>query len=108
MEGLTLLLDWKPLARTWDPITSKEAAASQKDTLLDKQRKVLGMVTLMGRTGVSAEDLARMCERHYGWPATKSTARTRLSELADMGKVEWTGECVTLSSGRRAKLWRAK
>lgn len=102
---MQLEMQMVPRARKSDPVTSHEAAKSQRDTLLDKQAKVLWIFS--NGAYLSDETLSEQCERFFGWPRHKSTARTRRAELTEMGKIVWTGEYVTLSSGRRAKTWRA-
>ena len=103
---MQLEMQMVPRARSTDPITSHEAAESQRETLAEKQRKVMALFW-SSLIHYSDEVLASKCEAIYGWPASKSTARTRRAELTEMGRIVWTGEYVTLSSGRRAKTWRA-
>ena len=108
---MQLEMQMVPRARKSDPVTSHEAAGSQRETLAEKQAKVLALFQAMNASfyygPLCDDELSCLCEVHYGWPRHKSTARTRRAELTELGKIVWTGEYVTLSSGRRAKTWRA-
>lgn len=106
MEAQPSLLDWKAPVRSSDPETSRKAAESQRDTLCEKQEKVLHVIKHNGP--MTDETLAHWCWRFYQWPPSKSTARSRRKELVTKGLVEATGETVKLPSGRSAMTWRAK
>jgi hypothetical protein len=94
-------------ARTGDPITSHEAAASIES---DKIRASQEAVWLVLKMDGPMHD-QRLVQRYSdlgGMPAqSESGIRTRRKELVTKGKVEDTGQRVVLDSGRKSIVWRA-
>lgn len=89
-------------ARSTDPGTSHEAAASVGD-LTEAQQKVLEIITEHPRT--DEEIYAVVVAR--GIQMSVSGTRTRRSELVDAGLVEDSGQRKMTSAGRRTIVWRA-
>lgn len=91
-------------ARTTDPETSHEAAASVKD-LRASQKMIYEILERYG----PMTDIELV---HYRWamPGTisESGVRTRRSELVAMGLVEESGKYGKTTHGRRAIIWRVK
>jgi len=91
-------------ARRTDPETSHEAAASVTN-LTSKQAAVLEIL----RNG------GPMCDEQIfdalwdsGFKMSPSGARTRRSELVDRGLVEFSGDYLTLKTGRRSRVWQVR
>ena len=114
VEGAEALLKTEPLrttayARTWDPVTSFEAAASlSKGKLRRNQLAVLWALYEYA----PAHDYMWMRfylrhREHREWPKqARSGLQTRRKELVDAKYVRFTGKYVTLDGGRRrAKVW---
>jgi hypothetical protein len=94
-------------ARTTDPGTSHEAAASLSAPRVRKTQLRLLVILATADDPVDDTELAATYTRT--WPGeyvSPSGLRTRRSELVDLGLVEDSGERVRLTSGRRAVLWR--
>jgi len=94
-------------ARTEDPETSHEAAASVTG-ITEKQQAVW---LLLGEPRTDPDLAVEYMRRHREQPDTfpkqsMSGLRTRRSELVDAGKVHFTGEYLNTPSGRRAMLWQ--
>lgn len=97
------------LARTSDPETSHEAAASLPDLRASQQ----AVLTVIKQIGACTDEWLVYC-----YPATAqarelprqspSGIRTRRKELVEQGLVEWTGEKRPIASGRNARVWVAK
>lgn len=98
-------------ARTTDPITSKEAAASIKsDAIRRSQEAVLGMLK---RYGAMYDQ--QLVDRYLYYSTidgdiptqSESGIRTRRSELVSKGLVKDSGDKALLPSGRRTIIWKA-
>lgn len=96
----------KRLARKSDPSTSKEAAKSIAPHLKDKQQAVLSVLK-EHPFGLSDHELVDICQKKFGWESG-STARTRRSELTDMGLVYDSGHRVKRRGHRASTVWRVK
>lgn len=95
-----------PFARTTDPETSHEAAASVKN-LTATQDAILALFT---STSVALTDESLVALYHrarsHGAPyASDSGIRSRRAELVRLGKLRDTGLKIKLASGRNAILW---
>ena len=90
-------------ARSSDPETSHEAAASIKD-IAATQFKVWMLFSAFP-DGATDEELLRRA-RQTGLLISDSGLRTRRSELVSKGLVEWSGEKRTTVSGRSTRVWR--
>ena len=90
-------------ARRGDPATSWEAAESV-DHIRESQSIVLAVIRTYGP--MTDTDIMRvLSEGDYGRTFTPSGARTRRSELVDMGLVIDSGQRKRLVTGRRSILW---
>lgn len=93
-------------ARTTDPLTSHEAAAS----VTNVEKTKLGIKYLLMVSAKTDQELVKAYAEgsELGkWPhASESGIRTRRAELVAEGIVEATGERVKLASGRFANTWR--
>jgi hypothetical protein len=103
-------------ARTTDPHTSHEAAASlDPDTLTRSQSEVWEVLFFIGPSTDAALVTAYAAHAAQGSsigglairPQSVSGIRTRRAELAHRRRVVDTGSRVRLPSGRRAIVWRA-
>lgn len=90
-------------ARRTDPQTSHEAAASVGD-LTAAQEAVYALIAERPRS--DEQVYALLVSRQY--PISPSGARTRRSELVDMGRVEDSGKHYLTGSGRKTIIWRVK
>lgn len=92
-------------ARTTDPATSHQAAASVTD-LTTKQQAVLDCIHRLGPlTDRGLVQTYEALRARNAWPAqSESGLRTRRSELVDLGHITSNGT-TRLSSGRKAHLW---
>jgi len=97
---------WEPdaVARTSDPDTSHDAAASI-DHIRKRQAAVLATLRALGPS--TDEAMVAAYPLHQALPQSPSGLRTRRHELEVLGLVEWTGEKRPLLSGRMARVWRA-
>lgn len=90
-------------ARRSDPGTSHEAAAS-----------VSGLTEAQGAVYALLSERQRSDEQVYAllvakdYPISPSGARTRRSELVDMGLVEDSGEHYLTGAGRKTIVWRVR
>lgn len=99
----------KAVARTSDPITSHQAAASVKDINKTHER----VLEVLERYGPATDE---EIERYYynlselfEWPkASPSGLRSRRAELVAMGLVYDTGERGKTASGRATAIWELK
>lgn len=91
----------RPVARSTDPETSHEAAASVRNPALDRSR----VYAALGEGPMTDEQILDRCRAHYAPLISPSGARTRRSELVREGLVVDSGDRVRLSSGRRAIVW---
>ena len=89
-------------ARTTDPATSHQAAASVA-SLHNTQRAVYQLLALDGPA--TDEELLYLWHDRMAAPISPSGLRTRRSELVDMGYVKDTGCRRRLESGRNAIVW---
>lgn len=90
-----------PAARTTDPQTSHDAAASVKK-LSETHRAILQEL----QTAQTDVDLVRAIQLRHGFAlASESGIRSRRAELVRDGYVEDTGKRERLESGRMAIVW---
>jgi hypothetical protein len=94
------LFDDEAHARTFDPMTSHDAAASVDVSL--HRRYVLALLAFWGP--FTDEGLVDALDRQE-WAMSPSSARSRRAELTRSGHVEACGQ-ERLRSGRRAIVWR--
>lgn len=94
---------WR-LARSSDPDTSHEAAASLDDQRLSEcRRKILELL----RSGPATDEEIARAECWEEFPQSPSSLRTRRAELVDVGLVLDSGATRPTLSGRKATVWRA-
>lgn len=96
----------EPAARSTDPVTSKEAAASVTPSVRRRHHELV--LTAFRAYGPMTDDelLNRLHNFIQGGIAiSPSGARTRRSELVKMGHVRDSHRKVELASGRRAIVW---
>jgi hypothetical protein len=94
---------WQTRARTTDPFTSFEAAASIPDRQVRAvHRRILEALAVSG--GRTDEQLGEVAEV-LGWYTSPSGMRTRRSELVEAGLVRDSGRRMRTRSGRRAIIW---
>ena len=95
----------KPRARTSDPETSHEAAASMVEGA-GRQREIVYAYLATTTRRLTADDIDKyLANLNPDWPRT--TAGRRLPELEELGLVERLPEKRPTRSGRKAFLWRA-
>lgn len=100
--------DWPARARTGDPATSHEAAASITPMELTESRRAI--LNALRTYGALPDHV--LVERYQAatwddWPQqSPSGIRSRRAELVEMGLVEAQGESTT-PSGRRCIVWAA-
>lgn len=108
------LFDELPRARSTDPDTSHQAAASLgSDRVRRSQAEVLDVLDRHGPCTDTAlvsfydADFATgvRCGPDLLAPQSPSGIRTRRRELTEMGRVRDTGQRVRLDSGRMATVW---
>lgn len=87
-----------PLARSTDPGTSHAAAASAKELQADHYVRILGTLKQHGELG--KDGIASRCD------LTSYQVSKRLTELARLGLIEWTGRTVKSTAGRGEREWR--
>lgn len=95
-----------PHARTTDPVTSHEAAASVKN--LTATQEVI--MEIFRKTAVALTDeslvLLYYRERAHGAPySSESGIRSRRAELTQIGKLRDSGNRSKTITGRNAILW---
>lgn len=101
-----------PLARTTDPDTSHEAAASLDDPQIRASQEAV--LTVLAAIGPSTDHvLARYYERAVQCGIdipfqSPSGLRTRRKELTRMGRIVDSGIRDVTPSGRRAIVWVAR
>ena len=96
-----------PHARTTDPITSHEAAASVRN-LTATQQVIMDLYKRINRPMTDNQLVG-----WYAWAvsnfdapsASESGIRSRRAELTRTGKLRDSGERTKLSSGRNAIMW---
>jgi len=89
-------------ARTTDPSTSHEAAASITG-LRERQRRILEI--LRASDGMTDEELVAAYVRSDAPYQTPQSVRSRRSELRDLGLVRDTSRRRPMRSGRQAIVW---
>jgi hypothetical protein len=90
-----------PHARTLDPSTSHQAAATVSN-LTEVKKAILDFL----QTAMCDEDLVRHIDFVFGAKfATPQSIRSRRAELVRDGFVEDSGGRTTLASGRKAIMW---
>ena len=87
-----------PRARSSDPITSHQAAASAKE--LAKEHHALILRMLRCGPGGADDIAARTCGKLSGHQVNK-----RLGELGKAGAIRLTGKTVQSTSGRAQREW---
>lgn len=96
-------------ARTEDPETSHEAAASiTSEKLTASRAAVLDCFRRYGKFGLSDQMLAWCYNEKagHGWPQqSPSGLRTRRKELVESGHLEDTGRKTQTPGGRAAIVW---
>lgn len=93
-------------ARTNDPWTSHEAAASLKpDKLRESQAAVHRFIKRCGTEGVDDGKLVKLYNGSI--PQSPSGLRTRRAELVKAGLVQDSGRFIVMPSGRKAIIWVA-
>jgi len=90
----------EPRARSTDPLTSHEAAASVR-RIRESQQAILDVIVAAGPITDEAI-FARLTVK-----LSPSGARTRRAELVERGLVVDSGETAILPSGRRSIKWRS-
>jgi len=90
-----------PVARRTDPGTSWAAARSVRG-IRESHRKILAVVELHGP--ITDEGIRERLDA-FGYRISPSGARTRRSELRDLGYVKDSGLRARLPSGRWAIRW---
>lgn len=100
------MLMQKKLVRPSDPGTSKSAAKAITPHIKDKQAAVL-KVLRSKPFGMTDHELVEECKERFGWESG-STARTRRSELVELGLVYDSGHKVKRRSHRPSVVWRAR
>ena len=98
-------VDNPPRARSTDPQTSHDAAASMVETAAKQRERILTAFRLNPGKAFTADALdAYLAELYEGqWPRT--TAGRRLPELLERGLVRRLDETRPTRSGRNANLW---
>ena len=91
-----------PNARTTDPHTSREAAASVNN-VSETQEVILAL--LSGQPMTDQDLVVAFNSLLWAPRASESGIRSRRAELAARGAVVDTGMRTTLASGRRAIVW---
>ena len=100
MNLQTSLFDAPPMARSTDPATSHVAAASAKQLQGEHHRLILAALEqhgALGKDGIASRtrlDGVQTCRR--------------LTELARLGMIEWTGRTVQSTAGRQEREWRLR
>ncbi len=98
---LKMFSQTKARARRTDPETSHEAAASVTD--LNEKQSMVKKVMLWHGAMTDHEIYKRLQE--HGFLMSRSGARTRRSELVEIGQAKYTGKKKKLPTGRRARIW---
>lgn len=105
---LTLPVRQAPVARTTDPETSKDAAASlSRDKIRETQANILEVLERYGPScdeeiAIYFQQLASLQD----WPRqSPSGLRSRRAELVSAGLVKDSGERTKTASGRQTIVW---
>jgi len=104
MNSQTSLFD-EARARRTDPETSKMAAASVRNFQITHMR-IRNLLRDYGP--MTDECLVKLLAKFPGKYVSPSGIRTRRSELVAKGLVEYAGYKQVISTGRQARVWRAK
>lgn len=95
-------------ARTSDPTTSHEAAASVKNLSASEDAVLVVLKTWGAMTDTTLIETYCDNRTRYGWPKQSDAGiRSRRKELVDRGLVEDSGVKEFLPTGRRSIVWRA-
>lgn len=94
------LLDEPPRARSTDPATSHQAAASAKELQAKHHREILRALELYGPSG---KDRIAALTRLTGVQVCR-----RLVELERAGSIEATGKKVHSTAGRAEREWKVR
>jgi hypothetical protein len=95
-----------PSARTTDPATSFEAAASLTLPHITKmQQNILAIVREHGPVSDTAIEALYM-DRHWPWVPTGQALRSRRAELVKRGLISASGDYGETPSGRRTQKWQ--
>lgn len=98
----TMVLDGlSPRSRKSDPVTSVDAGRAAK--LYDSQAYVLDFM----RKGEYGTDFTQGELETFFLDWSPSRIRSAVSELVELGLVEWTGETRPTKYGRQARVYRA-
>jgi hypothetical protein len=92
----------EPRARTTDPVTSHDAAASVKR--IRESHELL--LAAFERWGDMTDTQLAECLARVGAMLSPSGIRSRRAELVEMGKLRDSGRTDILPSGRRSIVWR--
>lgn len=93
------LLEAPPSARQADPVTSHEAAAAAKQLQARHHDAIVRCLRehgSLGKDGIAART-----------SLTGVAVARRTVELERLGRIRWTGQYTTSTSGRRERLWVA-
>lgn len=93
-----LTIDFEPLARNTDPVTSHMAAAEAKELAARHHRLILSCLEAHGPSGKDRIGTLTSITGH--------AVGKRLPELERMGKIVLTGRNVLSASGRQEREWR--
>jgi len=98
----------RPVARATDPETSHEAALSVTLTNVERLQRAIFDILYLRDSMTDEEIFPEARRRLKDWTqVTESGARTRRSELVDMGMVRDSGKRRPTRSGRNAIVWEA-
>ncbi|MFZ2736646.1 MAG: hypothetical protein WBI20_14955 [Burkholderiaceae bacterium] len=92
-------LDFAPLARNSDPITSHLAAGRARELAAHHHRLIVNILSQHGPLG--KDGVASRCQ------ITGHAVGKRLAELQRMGRISLTGRNVQSTSGRAEREWVA-
>lgn len=87
-------------SRSTDPVTSVDAGRAAD--LCGSQAEALDCLRMFPESGLTQGELERVL-----WRRSPSRIRSAVSELVEMGLVEWTGETRPTRYGRQARVYRA-
>lgn len=97
------------LARTTDPATSHEAAATTAVGVRGRVLEMIQKLTVSTPQGVSDAQIEQAYQSYahaYDWPpASPQRLRTARKELVEAGRVTYTGNNGETRYGRRTQLW---
>jgi len=93
-----IAMDFEPMARRTDPVTSHLAAAQAKEMAAKHHRTILACLEAHGALG--KDGIASRTQ------LTGHAVGKRLCELERMGLICTTGKTVLSTSGRQEREWR--